>query len=372
MKSIYQDFTFPGRAIDMVKSAQIMFDEASANEKALFEKTFIDRWFEILPPQYGLTAETIVGKSHIRFMASVIGNDAATPLRPTEGFDIWSGEIPRIGHKFLDTATDIRKLRELFDNSRIREDQKVRQLEKSFITNLQDAYLGCKDAACSIVLQALSNNGIANFNSLNNADGRKYVVDYAMPKENKKTSPVLFIDANRDTIDVLQILQKIKFEYRAKGIAFGEMLMAPEVLYWILGTTKLKQVIHGKDKVDSLVTEQMFDSTLTAWGLPPVTQIEKKNAVQKNGKRSLIDHWNKDYICLKPAGLLGQIQPAFEDNEIIEEPDVTYMNADGGIRIAKWRVGESSGQTAGEYTQASWRAIPMISNIDQVVCIKIR
>ena len=43
------------------------------------------------------------------------------------------------------------------------------------------------------------------------------------------------------------------------------------------------------------------------------------------------------------AGVIGEIQPAIEDSELIEEENVDYMNAGGGIRIAKWRTGESTG-----------------------------
>nr|DAT49650.1 MAG TPA: hypothetical protein [Bacteriophage sp.] len=37
-------------------------------------------------PQMGLTCKALQSKYRVRFMASVIGNNAATPLRPTDGF----------------------------------------------------------------------------------------------------------------------------------------------------------------------------------------------------------------------------------------------------------------------------------------------
>ena len=48
------------------------------------------------------------------------------------------------------------------------------------------------------------------------------------------------------------------------------------------------------------------------------------------------------------------------------------MDAGHGIRIAKWRVGESTGQKAGEYTQGSWRAIPVVTEIDAIICYQVR
>ena len=82
-----------------------------------------------------------------------------------------------------------------------------------------------------------------------------------------------------------------------------------------------------------------------------------------DGKRKSLEPWNHNFICIKPAGVIGEIQPAIEDSELIEEENVDYMNAGGGIRIAKWRTGESTGQVAAEYTQGSGRLLPLITEI---------
>ncbi|MEB3374438.1 hypothetical protein SFC43_18375 [Bacteroides sp. CR5/BHMF/2] len=57
---------------------------------------------------------------------------------------------------------------------------------------------------------------------------------------------------------------------------------------------------------------------------------------------------------------------------MIEEDDVDYMNAGGGIRIAKWRTGESTGQVAAEYTQGSGRLLPLITEIGAIICLQVR
>ena len=54
------------------------------------------------------------------------------------------------------------------------------------------------------------------------------------------------------------------------------------------------------------------------------------------------------------------------------DPDVDYTDADHGIRIAKWRTGESSGQTPAEFTQATWRALPIVTAINGVVNLQVR
>lgn len=54
------------------------------------------------------------------------------------------------------------------------------------------------------------------------------------------------------------------------------------------------------------------------------------------------------------------------------DPSVQYTDAGDGIRIAKWTTGESTGQQAAEYTQGSWRAVPIISCINAIVNLKVR
>ena len=56
----------------------------------------------------------------------------------------------------------------------------------------------------------------------------------------------------------------------------------------------------------------------------------------------------------------------------MEEENVDYMNAGNGIRIAKWRTGESTGQVAAEYTQGSARMLPLITEIGAIVCFQVR
>lgn len=372
MESIFQKLTFPGQPVDLLKTMQIMFDQASLTNKNLWEKTYVDQWFTTNLPQYGLTAEGIVGKYKLRFLASIIGNDAATPLRPGDGFDTWKGEIPRIGHKFLMEASKMRKLLEVYESGRITDAAKFQEIQKTIMTDYREAYLGTKDAADHIVLRALSNGGVADITTTINPDGRAYKIDYEMSDDNKKNATAAWIDANVATVDPLTDLLTIKYDFAEKGVTFGKMLMSPEILHFLLKTTVIRKMIFGTDKSAGIPTMDQFNNLLGSNGLPSVELITKKNAVQKDGTRTLVDPWNHDMVVLIPEGKIGELQPAFEDNEIIAEDNVIYTNAGGGIRIAKWRVGESSGQKAGEYTQGSWRVVPIINSIDAIVNLKVR
>lgn len=377
MKSIFQQVALPTIPVDLMATLKIFFEKGTLEQKTLFEQLYVDKWFDYNLPQMDLDAEAIMASYKVRFMASVIGNDAATPLRPTDGFDIYKGEIPRMGHKFPMSAKKLRKLLGIVSSNRYNDKQKFNELYKALVGEVRDAYLGCKDTADHIILQALSNNGIAEFTpALNNPDGRKFKVDYDMPEQNKLIAPKAWDDANKNTVNPFEELQKIKLDFLAQGIDFstGEMLVAPALYSWMINSPMVRKAILGTDKSNGVVTDSQFSQTLSSYGLPQVTQVVKRSAIAKDGKREaqLINPWNDDVIVFKPAGKIGEVQPAFEDSEIIAEKDVDYIDGGNGIRVAKWTVGESTGQQAGEYTQASWRALPIITDIKAIVNYKVR
>ena len=98
MKSIYSTFTGlfkDGKPIDFLATWKKTLDKASEREVALFQKTYSDEWFDWEAPQLSLRAEGIMGKYHLRVMATLIGDESPTPLRRSDGFDIWNEEIPR-------------------------------------------------------------------------------------------------------------------------------------------------------------------------------------------------------------------------------------------------------------------------------------
>ena len=104
MKSIYATLTGlhrEGKPLDFLAMWKKTFDKASEREVKLFQEMYCDRLCDFNTPQMSLTAEGIQGKYRLRFMATIIGDESPTPNRRSDGFDIWTGEIPRVGHKFL-------------------------------------------------------------------------------------------------------------------------------------------------------------------------------------------------------------------------------------------------------------------------------
>lgn len=378
MKSIFSSFKGlhkNGAPLDLLATWRKTFDKASERETALFQKMYSDNWFTYNTPQMSLTAEAVVGKYNVRFMATLIGDESPTPLRRSDGFDVWTKEIPRVGHKFPMTARDYRKLMEVYENPRISEAQKVKQIEKTLTHDMQDAYLGCKDVMDFIALMAFSNWGVAQFTpTVNNPGGRAYEVDYTMPAENKLVAAKNWNDANitSQVINPILVLAQICSDLRARGVEPGEILMDQTLYTWLRTNEATRLLVHGKDKSAQTVSKSQFTDLLAENEIPAITVVTRRMATNPDGKRNLINPWNSNFVAIKPAGVIGEIQPAIEDSELMEEENVDYMNAGNGIRIAKWRTGESTGQVAAEYTQGSGRLLPIITEIGAIVCFQVR
>lgn len=378
MLSIYNKFKGlhrDGKPLDFLATWKKTFDKASEREVTLFTKMYCDEWCEYNTPQMSLTVEAVVGKYRLRFMATLIGDESPTPLRRSDGFDVWTGEIPRVGHKFPMTAREFRKINEVYENPRLSEASKVRQIEKTLRNDMENSYLGCKDVMDYILLTAFSNWGVCQFTpALNNPGGRKYEVDYEMSEANKLISWYLWNDANVASGKVNPILQlaQICSDLRDRGIEPGEILMSQDLYFWLRMNPATRLMVHGKDKADKTVTVSEFKELLTENEIPAVTVVKRRMAQDVNGERKPVEPWNHNFIAIKPAGKVAEIQPAIEDNELIEEENVDYMDAGHGIRIAKWRTGESTGQKAAEYTQGSWRALPIVTEIDAIICMQVR
>lgn len=364
-----------GAPLDLLATWRKTFDKASERETTLFQKMYCDEWFEFNTPQMSLTAEAIVGKYRLRFMATLLGDESPTPLRRSDGFDIWTKEIPRVGHKFPMPARNLRKLHEIYENPRLKEADKVRQIEKTLKHDVQDAYLGCKDVMDFIILTVMSNWGVCQFTpDVNNPGGRRYEVDYLMGESNKIMSAFNWTTANTKAGKIVPILflAMLCADLRQRGIEPGEILMSQDLYFWLRMDQTTRLLAHGSDKQAQIVKESELTALLEENQIPKVTVITRKFGIDRDGVRKTLEPWNHNFIAIKPAGKIGEIQPAIEDSELIPEKDVDYIDAGNGIRIAKWCTGESTNQVAAEYTQGSGRLLPLITEIDAIICVQVR
>lgn len=368
------------KPLDLIGFMQILFDKYEEAEVAKFSPMMVDRYFTYNPIQMGLTAEALMGQYHFRVMASVLGPDSTTPLRGTTGFSAWTHEIPRIGHRYPMEASRLRQLYQVLESVRTTDQAKIRQLQNTIFNNSQDAYLGCKDTLDYIFLHSIFHEGVVEFTTtFNNPQGpASYMIDYLMPDENKKVSDVEWTDANAaaGNLNIFEKLQDIVQEMTDKGIVVGEMMMSPKIMTLMMRDKVVRKMIYGSDRSSALVTLPDLNAALTNYGLPPITQVTRRMAIEKDGKRSLVnplldDANDSERIVFLPTGNLGEIQPSVEDSDLIPEENVSYVNSNDGIKLSMWSVGDSTNQKPTEYTQAAGRLLPIITEIKGIYSLKV-
>ena len=373
---------------------QILFDKYEENEVAKFSPMMVDRYFTYNPTQMGLTVEALMGQYNFRVMASVIGNDSATPLRGSTGFSAWTHEIPRIGHKYAMEASRLRQLYQVLESVRTTDTAKIQQLQRTIFNNVQDAYLGCKDTLDYIFLNALFHEGVTQFEtSFNNPQGpATFKIDYEMPDSNKKTATTAWTDVNAaaGNLNIFEELMAIVREMEDKGIMVGEMMMSPKIFNLILKDKVVRKMVYGSDRSSAIVTIPDLNNALAGYGLPKITQVTRRMAIEKNGKRELVNPLlnkldsngdidgasgstdnDSERIVFLPTGIIGEIQPAVEDSDLIPEENVSYINSNDGIKVSQWSVGDSTGQKPTEFTQAAGRLLPIITEIKGIYSYKV-
>lgn len=366
-KSFFNSETFG----DLTRLVQITFDQASEKQIQLFATSYVDRFMNWDTPQMGLTFNEIIGTYKLTVLASVIGDNASTPLRSYDGAGTFYGQIPRIGHKFPMEASKLRELLQLLETSRISDKAKLQKLQESMFANVADAVKGVKDRLDFIALTALSNDGVVVFNESNNPDGRRFSVNYEMPSENIRKVKKAWVDTNLTTADPFEDLARIVNDFKGK-VEFGAMLMDNSTLLLLAKFTTVKRAIYGTDKMNTPLMLDYLNEQFQRYGLPPIEVISKRNDVLVDGKRTVVNPWNASKVVFVPTGKLGIVKTAFEDSQIMPEENVSYSTYDrGNIVVAQWRTGESKNEIAAEMTQASSRALPVFTTIDGIVSLDV-
>ena len=367
MKSFFNSDTFG----DLTRLVQLTFDQASEKQKQLFATSYVDQLMDWDTPQYGLTFNEIVGTFKLTVLASIIGDNAATPLRSFDGAGTFQGQIPRIGHKFPMEATKLRELLQMLETQRITDNAKLQKLRDTMFANVADAVKGVKDRLDFIALTALSNDGAVVFNETNNPDGRRFEIDYQMPTENKTKVKAIWNEANLQTADPFADLSKVVNDFKGK-VEFGTILMDNETLLLLARFKSVRQAIYGTDKLNTPLMLPYMNEQFQRYGLPAIQVVSKRNNVLVDGKRTVVNPWNTNRVVFIPSGKIGIVKTAFEDSQIMPEENVSYSTYDrGNIVVAQWRTGESKNEVAAEMTQASSRAIPVFTTIDGIASLNI-
>lgn len=355
---------------ELTKEVQIRIDAATELRKRLFDQNIYERYLDWDVPTIGLNFEELIGQYNLSVAAATLDSKGKEPILGTEGLETLTQKVLTHQMSYSMPIEEYRKVLQILDSRMLTDDQKTQQLINLMWNNVSTVVKSVQSKLDIIFLGALSNKGVFTFNANNNPEGGvRGIIDYKMPPENIASVTLDWTDTNKDNVDPFEDIQGVVDAAQDK-VTFDKILMSPARLSYLLKSRKMKQVIFGTDKSGTPLLMSGLNEFLRSNDLPVIETVRRITRIQDNGKLSEYKPWNDKNIVFVPAGKLGVIKNAYADNELRQEPGVTYSNY-GRIRISQWGKGETDNSNGVEFTKAQSLSLPVLTEINGIYSLTV-
>lgn len=355
---------------ELTKEVQIRIDAATELRKRLFDQNIYERYLDWDVPTIDLNFEELIGQYNLSVAAATLDSKGKEPILGTEGLETLKQKVLTHQMSYSMPIEEYRKVLQILDSRMLTDDQKTQQLINLMWNNVSTVVKSVQSKLDIIFLGALSNKGVFTFNANNNPEGGvRGIIDYKMPPENIASVTLDWTDTNKDNVDPFEDIQGVVDAAQDK-VTFDRILMSPARLSYLLKSRKMKQVIFGTDKSGTPLLMSGLNEFLRSNDLPVIETVRRITRIQDNGKLSEYKPWNDKNIVFVPAGKLGVIKNAYADNELRQEPGVTYSNY-GRIRISQWGKGETDNSNGVEFTKAQSLSLPVITEINGIYSLTV-
>ena len=355
---------------ELTKEVQIRIDAATELRKRLFDQNIYERYLDWDVPTIGLNFEELIGQYNLSVAAATLDSKGKEPILGTEGLETLKQKVLTHQMSYSMPIEEYRKVLQILDSRMLTDDQKTQQLINLMWNNVSTVVKSVQSKLDIIFLGALSNKGVFTFNANNNPEGGvRGIIDYKMPPENIASVTLYWTDTNKGNVDPFEDIQGVVDAAQDK-VTFDKILMSPARLSYLLKSRKMKQVIFGTDKSGTPLLKSGLNEFLRSNDLPVIETVRRITRIQDNGKLSEYKPWNDKNIVFVPAGKLGVIKNAYADNELRQEPGVTYSNY-GRIRISQWGKGETDNSNGVEFTKAQSLSLPVLTEINGIYSLTV-
>lgn len=355
---------------ELTKEVQIRIDAATELRKRLFDQNIYERYLDWDVPTIGLNFEELIGQYNLSVAAATLDSKGKEPILGTEGLETLKQKVLTHQMSYSMPIEEYRKVLQILDSRMLTDDQKTQQLINLMWNNVSTVVKSVQSKLDIIFLGALSNKGVFTFDADNNPEGGvRGTIDYKMPPENIASVTLDWTDTNKDNVDPFEDIQGVVDAAQDK-VTFDKILMSPARLSYLLKSRKMKQVIFGTDKSGTPLLMSGLNEFLRSNDLPVIETVRRITRIQDNGKLSEYKPWNDKNIVFVPAGKLGVIKNAYADNELRQEPGVTYSNY-GRIRISQWGKGETDNSNGVEFTKAQSLSLPVLTEINGIYSLTV-
>lgn len=288
----------------------------------------------------------------------------------TEGMQTIAKKVLTHQMSYSMPMDDYRKVLQILDSKMLSDSAKTQQLVNLMWGNVTKVVNSVHSKLDVIFLGAMSNKGVFTFNEANNPEGGvRGEIDYKMPNENIASVTTDWTAANQNNVDALEDIQAVLDAAQDK-VEFEKILLSPARLSYILRNRKMKLAVFGNDKSSTPLLLSNLNEFMAQNNFPKFEVIRRRTRIQNNGKLTEYNPWNDKNLVFVPSGKLGLIKNAYADNELRQEPGVTYSNY-GRIRISQWGKGETDNSNGVEFTKAQSLSLPVITEINGIYSLTV-
>ncbi len=355
---------------ELTKQVQVRIDAASEMRKRLFDKNIYEKYLDWDVPTVGLNFEELVGTYNLSVAAATLDSKGKEPIMGTEGLETIKQKVLTHQMSYSMPIEEYRKVLQILDSKMLSDDAKSQQLINLMWNNVNKVVNSVQSKLDIIFLGAMSNKGVFTFDATNNPEGGvRGTIDYKMPRENIASVTSDWTDANKDNVDTFEDIQAILDAAQDK-VTFDKILLSQSRLSYILRNKKMKLAVFGNDKSSTPLLLSNLNEFMRQNEFPTFEVIRRTTRIQNNGTLTEYKPWNDKNIVFVPSGKLGVIKNAYADNELRQEPGVTYSNF-GRIRISQWGKGETDNSNGVEFTKAQSLSLPVITEINGIYSLTV-
>lgn len=366
------DFLYSSLFGELTREVQVRFDAISKLNKKLFDNVLFEKYLSWDSPTIGLDFEAILGKYGITIAAATIGDDSKEPIMGRAGLETLKETVLRHSMTLPMDIKEYRRILQLMDSRLISEAAKKQDLVNTMFGDVKTVVDSVLAKLDYIFLAALSNEGVVTLNEDNNPEGGvRTTIDYNQPSDNIATADTDWIAANAATVDVMEDIQAILDAAQDK-VTFSKILCAPSIISYICRTTQMKKMIWGTDKSSKIVTMANLNEYMRENNFPEFEPIRRQVRIQNGPSITTVAPFNAANLVFIPDtdnGKLGVVKNAYANNELRQEPGVSYSNY-GRIRVSQWGVGETQNSNGVEFTKAEAFALPVITEMNGIYTLR--
>ncbi|WP_028375993.1 major capsid protein [Leeuwenhoekiella sp. MAR_2009_132] len=316
----------------------------------------------LLTPEYSadMTYNSISG-SFTRVTADIVSFDSPLPIKSRASMKSASGEIPKIGMKFILNEKQMNTLRILRNTP-----GRKLELARKIFQDSENAIFGIKERLEEALLLGIS-SGVTIIPEADNT-GTAVRVDYNIPASNQFGVTKIWSD---ETSKPLSDIKNAMKEARSKGEYPNTIWMGSDTVENLFSNDQIRlqfafnQNINGTaDNVPMLDQDQivsLFSRTLKL----NLIVVDRTFVHEKNGKKTVSEGWAKDMVVLTTGTNLGSLVYSTLAEEEFPVEGVSYTKANDYILVSKWGTTDP----VSEATGGQAIVFPILQNVESIFYI---